>query len=70
MTVNELIQKLRTFDGNLRVVTHGFDESDFEDVDIVEEMGIEFHDERAKFHGGRHKASRKEGCRAIFVDST
>jgi len=70
MTVNELIQKLRTFDGNLRVVTHGFDESNFEDVDIVEEMGIEFHDERAKFHGGRHKACTEGGIRALFIDSS
>lgn len=42
MTVAELIEKLRAFDQNLRVVTPGLDESGYEDIgDPVEESLME-----------------------------
>ena len=55
MTVSQLIRLLQGFNGNLRVVTPGFDESDYDDVVVVETIRMEFHDERQRFHGGRHK---------------
>ena len=67
MRVKDLIEKLNAFDPNLRVVTPGFDESDLEDVETVELVRVVFHDERAKFHGGRHKAS-PDGIEAVKID--
>ena len=67
MKVKELIEKLKGFDPNLRVVTAGFDESDLEDVETVELVKVVFHDEKEKFHGGRHKKS-PEGIEAIKID--
>jgi len=68
MTVSELIQELRGCDGELRVVARGFDESNFEDIDTVRPIKIEFHDEREKFHGGRHKEAAENGTPALFLD--
>lgn len=68
MTVSDLIQKLQAFDGGLRVVTRGFDESGFEDIETVRDISIEFHDENAQFHGGRHKESADNGTPALFID--
>jgi hypothetical protein len=68
VTVNELTQKLQTFAGDLRVVTRGFDESGFEDVEAVRSVRIKFHDELAKFHGGRHKQAAENGTPAVFID--
>lgn len=67
MRVKDLIKKLEGFDPTLRVVTPGFDESDLEDVETVELVKVIFHDEREKFHGGRHKKS-SEGIEAIKID--
>jgi hypothetical protein len=63
-----LIRKLRACDGELRVVSRGFDESDFEDVETVRAINIEFHDEKQKFHGGRHKESDGNGAPALLID--
>ncbi len=68
MTVAELINKLQAFDGGLRVVARGFDESNYEDVEQVRPIRIEFHDERETFHGGRHLESVGCGEAAVFVD--
>lgn len=67
MTVRELIRRLGAFDGDLRVVTPGFDESDLEDVDTVEPVRVEFGDSRKKFHGGRHRKS-PTGVEAVKID--
>ena len=67
MTVRELIKRLAAFDGDWRVVTPGFDESDLEDVDIVEPVRVVFDDSRKKFHGGRHKKS-PTGADAVKID--
>lgn len=67
MTVKELIKKLRAFDQNLRVVTPGFDESNLEDLETVQLVHVEFHDEKEKFHGGRHKES-ESGFEAVKID--
>lgn len=67
MTVNELIKKLQAFDQNLRVVTAGFDESNLEDIETVQWVRVEFHDEQEKFHGGRHKES-ETGVNAVKID--
>lgn len=67
MTVKELINKLALFDSELRVVTPGFDEFDFEDVVRVEPIKVVFDDEREQFHGGRHKES-PEGVEAVKID--
>lgn len=68
VTVNELIQKLESFDGELRVVTRGFDESDFEDIEKACPIKMQFDDAAPKFHGGRHKASAEDGVPAVFID--
>jgi hypothetical protein len=68
MTVSDLVRKLQAYDGGLRVVTRGFDESNFEDLETVRVIKIKFHDENQKFHGGRHKESADNGTPALFVD--
>ena len=67
MTAKELIQHLNRFDPNLRVVTPGFDESNLEDIDTVELITVAFHDEKQKFHGGRHVES-PDGAQAVKID--
>ncbi len=67
MRVKDLIEKLLAFDPNLRVVTPGFDEWDLEDVETVERVKVVFHDEKKRFHGGRHKEST-EGTEAVKID--
>jgi len=67
MTVHELIKKLQEFDPNLRVVTPGFDESNLEDIETIQLVPVEFHDEQEKFHGGRHKES-ETGVDAVKID--
>ena len=67
MIIKELIEKLKTFDQNLRVVTPGFDESDLEDVETVQLVSVVFHDEKEKFHGGRHKES-EDSVNAVKID--
>lgn len=67
MRIKALIEKLNAFDPNLRVVTPGFDESDFEDVETVELVRVVFYDKKKKFHGGRHKASA-DGIEAVKID--
>ena len=46
MIVKKLIEKLKTFDQNLRVVTPGFDECNLEDVETVQLVNVVFHDEK------------------------
>ncbi len=67
MTVNELIERLKTFNQDLRVVTPGFDECDLEDVETFQLVNVIFHDENEKFHGGRHEES-KDGSLALKID--
>ena len=67
MTVEELIEKLKGYDQNMRVVTPGFDEFDLEDIETIELVKVAFHDEKEKFHGGRHKESIN-GINAIKID--
>ena len=67
MNIRELIDNLSGFDQDLRVVTPGFDESDLEDIETVQVVRVVFHDEKEKFHGGRHKESQ-DGVRAIKID--
>jgi hypothetical protein len=67
MKLKELIEKLKGFDQNLRVVTPGFDECGLEDVEIAELVNVVFHDEKEKFHGGRHKES-EDGVHAVKID--
>ena len=54
MTVAELIAKLQAFPPDCRVVTPGFDESDLDDVETVEEIRVRFHDDKTCGHVGRH----------------
>lgn len=67
MTIKELIQHLSRFDPNLRVVAPGFDESNLEDLETVELIRVVFHDEKQKFHGGRHRESQ-DGVQAVKID--
>ncbi|NQU65475.1 MAG: hypothetical protein HQ517_14495 [SAR324 cluster bacterium] len=67
MTIKELIQNLSRFDPNLRVVAPGFDENNLEDIDTVELIRVVFHDEKQKFHGGRHKEA-EDGVQAMKID--
>ncbi len=67
MILKELIEKLKAYDQNLRVVTPGFDEFDLEDVETVQLVNVVFHDEKKKFHGGLHKES-EGGVHAIKID--
>lgn len=59
MTVHELIEKLNTFDPSLRVVTPGFDESNLDDVETVEEIFVIFHDDHPRGHCGQHEDAQK-----------
>ena len=68
MRVRELIDRLSGFDPDLRVVTPGFDETDLEDVETVRAVQVQFHDERQKFHGGRHKDVGDHGTPAVKID--
>jgi hypothetical protein len=67
MILKELIEKLKAFDQNLRVVTPGFDECDLENVETVQLVNVVFHDEKEKFHGGRHK-ELEGGVHAVKID--
>jgi len=67
MILKELIEKLKAFDQNLKVVTPGFDECDLEDVETVQLVNVVFHDEKKIFHGGRHKES-EGGVHAVKID--
>ena len=67
MKVRELIEKLKEFDFDTRVVTPGFDESGYDDVAVVKSIKIEFHDEREMSFGGRHKKSEK-GKPAVYIN--
>lgn len=67
MNVKELIEKLKRFDQNLRVVTPGFDECDLEDVETVQLVSVVFHDQKEKFHGGRHEEF-EGGVHAVRID--
>ncbi len=67
MILKELIEKLKAFDQNLRVVNPGFDEFDLADVETVQLVNVVFHDEKGKFHGGRHKQS-EGGVHAVKND--
>lgn len=74
MTVKELIQKLQTFDEDLRIVTPGFDESNLDDVETVEKIRVVFHDIADIGHVGRHQhedeeeVPLKEAMPAILID--
>ena len=67
MKVKDLIIELGKYDSNLRVVTAGFDETGYEDIDRVELIKVKFNDNREKFHGGRHKIS-DNGENAVYID--
>jgi hypothetical protein len=54
MTVAELIRKLEAFEPDTRVVTPGFDESNYDDVETVEVIVVQFRDDLEVGHGGRH----------------
>jgi hypothetical protein len=67
MTVRELKQKLGQFDDGLRVVTPGFDESCYDDIDTVELINLVFHDEAPIGHRGRHEAN-PDGEPAVLIN--
>ncbi|MCK5612680.1 hypothetical protein KAR91_62990 [Candidatus Pacearchaeota archaeon] len=55
------------YDGNLRVVTPGFDESEYDDLEYVGIITIEFNDDKKRCYSGRHKKS-KGGEKAVIVN--
>jgi hypothetical protein len=57
MTVEELIAKLKTFDPKTRVVTPGFDESNYDDVATVEEITLAIEPYGSGGHTGSHIAT-------------
>ncbi len=74
MTVEGLIDKLKHFDPNMRVVTPGFDEDNLEDVDTVDEVWVVFHDDRPCGHYGRHeelwrkRTQGEKGIKAVKIN--
>ena len=54
MTVAELIKKLEAFEPDTRVVTPGFDESNYDDVETVEVIVVQFQNDLEVSHCGRH----------------
>ena len=54
MTVAELIERLQKFSPAMRVVTPGFDESNYDDLDTVELIDLVFCDDAVSGHCGRH----------------
>lgn len=68
MTVQELIQKLSSFDPELRCVTGGFDEAGVDDVSTVEIRKILFNvrDWRHS-HIGEHELG-EDGVDAVWID--
>ena len=60
MKVKELIDKLNAFHPDLRVVTPGFDESNYEDVERVEFINIIFYDKKIQWLRGLLNAKEKE----------
>ncbi len=67
LVVPQLLNVTKTFDQSLRVVTPGFDEFDLEDLETAQLVSVVFHDEKEKFHGGRHKESEM-GVHAVKID--
>ena len=58
MTVAELIKRLEVFEPDTRVVTPGFDESNYADVETVELIVVQFRDD---LEVGHSRAPRP-GC--------
>jgi hypothetical protein len=67
MTVQRLMTELEQFDPNLRVVTPGFDESDYDDVQTVEPIRLQFSDETESGHCGIHKKD-PNGDPAVLIN--
>lgn len=70
MTVAELIQRLQAFPPDMRVVTPGFDESNYDDIDLPAPVRIVFNDASEGGHCGRHKAADddEDGVGAVCIN--
>ena len=71
MTVLELINKLKEFDGDLSVVISGSSGRDFDDVETVEPINIHYcYDSFPRKYGGPHKkAKSKDYCTpSVLID--
>jgi hypothetical protein len=59
MTIDELIEKLKKFDGNLRGVTPGYDEFDWDDIGDPKIVYVDFNETHSgHMHCGRYEAGR------------
>lgn len=67
MTVDQLISRLKEFDGDLPVVTKGFDEGGIDDIENVKKITIEVNVNLDNWHYGKHEES-DTGDSAVFID--
>lgn len=65
MTVADLIEKLKALPQNAAVVTGGFDESDVDDIDVVQAVTIR-RGAGSNSHSGEHKLDGDEV--AVWLD--
>jgi hypothetical protein len=64
-TVRELIEKLKEFDGDMRVVVSGY-ESGYEDCKVVKQIKIDL-DACSSWYEGTHQPS-DNGIDALLID--
>jgi len=67
MTVSELIAKLQTMPQDMRVVTGGFDESNFDDIETIETIKLRLNVNSEWSHCGQH-SEFDDGVPCLYID--
>lgn len=72
MTVNQLIEKLKEFDPETLVVTRGFDETGYSDLETVEwvQVAVRKSESARDTLGEYEDANGASGIKAILIDHT
>jgi len=67
MTVSELIDKLQTMPQDMRVVTGGFDESEYDDVATISTVNLRLNVNSQWSHAGAHREF-DDGVLCLYID--
>ena len=71
MKVQELIEKLKTFDPDMTVVTRGLDEAGFDDIGEREIVRVQpRRSEATRQSLGEYEESKTDGRPALLIDHT
>lgn len=65
MVVSELIEKLKKFDPNTLVVTHGMDEAGYADIQVVKDVYVQLCEPEII---GEYEESETQKITAVLID--